>query len=287
MLPQVEEEGEIRNMNNKRKKKEREDETLLDFAENSTTHGLAYVFERNVHYWSRLVWLLTVIALFVLAIVMIMSLFNSWKASPITTTIDDPAVPIEEIKFPAITLCGMGTVNDLVDLAYSKQLRDLLISKGIDVSAYDERSTESSTYSRDFGFQYQEELYGILEGREPSYLAELMMTLSPNEYLKSNILSGESPLCSKAAIDKCSKPATYDESSDLCYSDGRKVQTVWEAHDTCIKQLSESFSPQKNENLESLADLIKQGMKNIVLINICRNLLNYKRVLKYSRTYFF
>ena len=113
----------------KSKKRTRVKESIADYAENSTTHGISYVFERDVHYWSRLAWLITVIALVTLAIVMITSLYNAWMSSPITTTVDDPAVPIDKIDYPAITICGVGRLADLAEIAYSQQMREYLLSK--------------------------------------------------------------------------------------------------------------------------------------------------------------
>ena len=233
-------------------------ETISDFAENSTTHGIAYIFERDVHYWSRLSWLITVLALFVLGIFMIMSLYKGWKDSPITTTIEDPAVPIQEIDFPAITLCGMGTMSDLVEVAYSRQLREYLISKGVDVTAFDEKDTKSQVYMEAFGPTYQEELYGKLE-RLPHFFAELMMTLNPDEFLKSKVMAGLTPLCSSTSLDKCPEGSSYDEGSNLCYLARKSTDVASEASRYCRSELMETFMPTSDDQLLSIATLIMEG----------------------------
>ena len=241
-----------------RRKRLRQNETLSDFAENSTTHGIFYVFERDVHYWSRLVWLLTVLALFILAIVMIKSLYGHWRDNPITTTIEDPAVPIEEIEFPAITLCGIGTVTELATIAYIKQIREFLAAKGEDLSAFDEETTDTKQYEEAFG-DVIEEMYGDL-GREPYFLAELLSTQRPNEFLKVQVLKGLKPLCTAESItQKCLAPAVYDKNSDLCYMDGRETAIARDANDHCRAQLMETFIPVSDEQLSNLALLIKKG----------------------------
>ena len=74
---------------------------VKDFLEISTIHGLIHI-SRNRDY-SKLFWILIVIAGFTLATVMIQKSFQSWNEDPIKTTIE--TLPITEIVFPKLTVC--------------------------------------------------------------------------------------------------------------------------------------------------------------------------------------
>ena len=237
--------------------REREDESIADFASNSTTHGISYVFEKDVHYWSRLVWLFTVLGLFTLAIVMITSLYGNWKASPITTTIEDPAVPINEIDFPAITLCGLGTASGLARITYGKQIRDYLMSQGIDVSSIDEDAF-ADDYFEAFGYEYEQELYGDL-ALDPYFLAQLLAAREPDAFMKKKVTSGP-PLCSPESItSKCLEDSVYDEKANICYKEVTGQVTAAKASELCGQNLMEAFTPNSDDQLMNLANLIKKG----------------------------
>ena len=74
---------------------------VKDFLEISTIHGLIHI-SRNRDY-SKVFWILIVIAGFTLATVMIQKSFQSWNEDPIKTTIE--TLPITEIVFPKLTVC--------------------------------------------------------------------------------------------------------------------------------------------------------------------------------------
>ena len=87
-------------------------EVLKSFLESSTIHGLNYISTtRKV---IRLLWILTVIAGFTGAGVIIYQSFDDWNQNPITTTVETR--PIREITFPKITVCPPK--NTFTDLNY-------------------------------------------------------------------------------------------------------------------------------------------------------------------------
>ena len=250
---------------NRRKKKTKK-EDIFDFAENSTTHGVAYLLERDVHSWSRVLWFCIVVSLFALAVFMIMSLYQSWQDGPITTTVDNPAVPISEVEYPAITICGMGTIKDILGKAYTQQLRDHLVAKGTDLSSFDSDISYSLNYLYKFGWENQAELYGKKMELSPDYLAQFMNSKSPGELLKSGIVTrrsiadGLNQECQTGKrLRKCYMDATYDGKSDLCYIYSEKNMTAYEAQSSCRQNLMELFVPTSDNHLSSLATIIQQG----------------------------
>ena len=39
--------------------------------------------------------------------------YNDWQDNPVLTTVSTTAMPISEIEFPAITICGQGSVSEV------------------------------------------------------------------------------------------------------------------------------------------------------------------------------
>ena len=76
-------------------------ENIKLFLETSTIHGTYFI--SSTRKCVRLFWVLVVIGGFTGAGVMIYQSFNVWAESPVKTTIE--TVPIEEIKFPKVTVC--------------------------------------------------------------------------------------------------------------------------------------------------------------------------------------
>ena len=72
------------------------------FLETSTIHGLSYISTTKTKVIKGF-WLVIVCSGFIGAVIIIQQSFQSWEESPIKTTIDTQ--PIEELKFPKITVC--------------------------------------------------------------------------------------------------------------------------------------------------------------------------------------
>ena len=71
------------------------------FLESSTIHGLAYI--STTKRLVKLFWIGIVIAGFLGAAIMIYQSFQSWKESPVKTTLE--TLPIKNITFPKVTVC--------------------------------------------------------------------------------------------------------------------------------------------------------------------------------------
>ena len=76
-------------------------ESIRNFLESSTIHGLSYI--STTRKYVRVFWILVVIGGFSGAGVLIFTAFQSWADSPVKTTIETH--PISEITFPKVTVC--------------------------------------------------------------------------------------------------------------------------------------------------------------------------------------
>ena len=71
------------------------------YLESATVHGLSYI--ASTKRFIRLFWICVVLFGFTTAFYLIHDAFNSWKQSPISTTIE--TLPISQITLPNITVC--------------------------------------------------------------------------------------------------------------------------------------------------------------------------------------
>ena len=76
-------------------------ETVREFLESSSIHGLAYIASNRR--LVRLFWLCVVISGFIGAGVLIHQSLSSWTESPVSTTIDTRS--ITDLDFPNVTVC--------------------------------------------------------------------------------------------------------------------------------------------------------------------------------------
>ncbi len=90
----------------------------MDFTEHSTTHGLYYACEREAKLVSHLFWLLICLVLFSLAVYLIVKQYVAWKDDPVLTTVSTTGHPVSNITFPAITICSLGLVEDVMHQAF-------------------------------------------------------------------------------------------------------------------------------------------------------------------------
>ena len=87
-------------------------ETIKNFFESSTVHGLNYI--STTKKYVRLFWIIVVISGFTGAGVLIYFSFQDWNDNPIKTTIE--TLPISKITYPKVTVCPPK--NTYTDLNY-------------------------------------------------------------------------------------------------------------------------------------------------------------------------
>ena len=96
-------------------------DSLKEFLEQSTIHGLVYISSAPSKL-SKIFWFLIVLAGFSCAAYLISSSYADWQASPIATSISTH--PISQLDFPTVTVCppeGSNTVLNY-DLVRAKNI---------------------------------------------------------------------------------------------------------------------------------------------------------------------
>ena len=85
--------------------------TLHEFAESTTIHGIAYVFDRAIKGLDNILWFLVVCFGAGVAVYMSLDAWNTWKDAPVLTSVSSTGLPLRNIEFPAITICSQGLIQ--------------------------------------------------------------------------------------------------------------------------------------------------------------------------------
>ena len=111
--------------------------TFKKYALSATIHGIDYVFEKQRKTFERVLWVIVVLGAILISSSLSFSAYKYWKEDPILTSVGTTGFPIEKIEFPAITICGQGLVNEVVDAALFHQFNEYLVVKGKQFSELD------------------------------------------------------------------------------------------------------------------------------------------------------
>jgi hypothetical protein len=88
--------------------------TFKDYSEYSTIQGVVYIFQSNQTQFGKVFWSMVIIAMLALGTYWSVCAYQDWLDNPVMTTIKTSALPIKEISFPAVTICGQGMNEDIL-----------------------------------------------------------------------------------------------------------------------------------------------------------------------------
>ena len=91
-------------------------ETLKEYADSTTIHGISYIFKNGISILDRLIWIAAVVTGIFFAIYLSTYSYVDWQNSPVTTTVLTTAKPIRNIPFPAISICAQVTNTPLMQI---------------------------------------------------------------------------------------------------------------------------------------------------------------------------
>ena len=100
-----------------------------EYAKLSTIHGFSYISDSNPSGPSRIFWMIVAVLAISFTIFQMSSLRSQWKKNPVVTTLDTMAFPIDEIEFPAVTICPQGSIKDILDNVLFKQFMEYISNK--------------------------------------------------------------------------------------------------------------------------------------------------------------
>ena len=83
---------------------------LIQYLTETTVHGFRYIVEGQ-NLLERTVWALFIICGFIFCAVTLFKMNQHWQEHPVETTIGEVGIPIQELPFPAITVCDTQSLT--------------------------------------------------------------------------------------------------------------------------------------------------------------------------------
>ena len=177
--------------------------TLKQYADRSSAHGIAYISEDGRPVSERIFWIfVTALALSFTAF-QTTTLYMQWKDDPVVTSLDTVALSIEEVEFPAVTICPQGAIREIGDAVLFKQFKEYVMEKklkyinrqkrfdsqdGMEEMTYEEMMEETMLFLRD--------VYPRRDGKattkKPTKMVQAMMAPDPQKSMESETLLGQS-----------------------------------------------------------------------------------------------
>ena len=229
----------MKQMKQKRSAKKRIVETTKDYSSATTIHGITYLTGDDTTALERLLWLVVVILAVLFATYQVGKLYKDWQDDPVVTTLDTVALPIEEIEFPAVTICPQGSRQEIVDLVLFRQLTEYIERSTDNVTILTEeqmtdqvvaflnnvypgakgtptRLTKMMTSDNPTVSITNDAVLGLEEECDPSSNADMVEAL--NKKLKNDTCPKDFEMAKESnyCIHKASTPMDYNEASKYC-----------------------------------------------------------------------
>lgn len=117
-----------------------EDETSpgKEFFLETSIHGLKYVGQRERHLTERIFWILSFVVGCFAAFWLIKDIWWKYYDSPIIVTFQPFQTTVDQIPFPAITICNMNKLQKSEALPYLQNYENLLSHSRDEIGLYDE-----------------------------------------------------------------------------------------------------------------------------------------------------
>ncbi|XP_046452018.1 pickpocket protein 28-like [Daphnia pulex] len=123
---------------------------VKQFCENTSIHGLKYIFEDGSILLERLIWLLVFLCGVCFSSYFCVQMWHKWEESPVLTSVETQLYPLNNIYFPAVTICNVNKVSkrklletlkkpEYADISYQKMQLTLRYMTKLDRAINNER----------------------------------------------------------------------------------------------------------------------------------------------------
>lgn len=153
---------------NIRKKKSPDDQTsglaesLREYLQNSTLHGLRYIGTGTLSLVERLFFALSFLMVVLLAAYFITNIYQKWTLNPVIIGLDPVSTNIKDIPFPAITICNMNQVKK----SYAVSRKTLRAKSMLEsICSQDDAALHNETTTVDGKWSYAKEF--LTNGSQP------------------------------------------------------------------------------------------------------------------------
>ena len=175
-----------------------------NYCSESSIHGVEYILNKNHSKLGRFFWIVAVVVALSCTSGQLFKVLSQWFDKPVVTSLDTISLPIENIEFPAVTVCPQGSTVDLMDRFFYNQFEEWLMLKSennVDASKRVKRQeniececnvSEPGNLTM-AGFQcclesFLEETYPGVNKNNPTKIAKMMNADDPGRELKNEAI---------------------------------------------------------------------------------------------------
>ncbi|XP_031635400.1 pickpocket protein 28-like [Contarinia nasturtii] len=105
-------------------------EIVDEFCSNSTVHGIRYITERKHHWTERLWWIIAFACSVGWCSYSILTIWQDWQSRPVIVSFNDKTTSIQEIPFPAVTVCSTNKFRK--EIFESEEYNGLIVTNFTD-----------------------------------------------------------------------------------------------------------------------------------------------------------
>ena len=183
-------------------------ETMNEFADSTTIHGFSYAADKKHSPW-RPAWVIVLVVALVFTTFQVKTLYQEWQAEPVITTLRTVSQPIEEIEFPAVTICPQGSRQEILDSVLYRQFKRYIRNKQVDHSTL---TLEEMTKQLD---DFLQDMYpGANES--PTQMIKLMVSGNPKLALQNEAVLGIEEKCDPSSNQQIVDSLNKDLRNDSC-----------------------------------------------------------------------
>ena len=164
--------------------------TWKSYSAKSTIHGVSYLSDEDTSGIEKFLWGFIIVLGLGFTIFQLIVLFEEREDSPTITTLNTSFYPVKDIKFPQVTICPQGSVNNLVERVLFKQLTNHIKENTFRPKGYNmpwNISKEEIIASIE---SFLEDLYPNVKGN-PSEYVRLLASKKPQMTLEADVIMKE------------------------------------------------------------------------------------------------
>ena len=184
-------------------------DTTKEYSSGTTIHGIAYLSGDRVSGVERLLWAIVVLLAIYLATYQVVNLYNDWQHHPVVTTLDTVALPIEEMEFPAVTICPQGSRQEIIDLVLFRQLIEYIENSKENVTTLTEKETTEQVVA------FLNDVYPGAIGN-PTMVTKLMTSDDPKLTLQNEAVLQLEEECDPSSNSDITKALNKYLNNDTC-----------------------------------------------------------------------
>ena len=180
--------------------------TVKEFTQNSSVHGIGYIFETGIPLVDSFFWALISLASLSLALYMSVDAYLEWQAKPTITTLANSSVPATEVTFPAVTICRDGVDMNAVEDAIFEDFTKWKQSCG--------RTSKSKKDDEDLLHEYMAETYKVSGKRNIFDLVKAHLSPDISESNMNGAILDNLKACQKKDEDRGRKKRSTSKSKE-------------------------------------------------------------------------